>query len=241
MNDQQRFQLLFGSYRTPRFNYGATVFDEARGSVQITGLTDGPIPWPLGKPRGLRVKSTIILFSGLIKAVQRESNQAVAHWWGVSGQTVTKWRKALGVGPTTKGTSRLHSTYDYEEGVERGRRQAHKMSRDSVKDANRRAKIAAAKRWKKRPTHVIEAMRQTNLGRHLSKQTRQRMSKAHRRRGTRPAWLNSAWTSQEDRLLRTLPAEEVARRTGRSLSAVYSRRSKLRLPDGRKTRHAQKM
>lgn len=34
---------------------------------------------------------------------------AVAHWWGITGQTVTKWRKAMGVGTMTESTSLLKS------------------------------------------------------------------------------------------------------------------------------------
>jgi hypothetical protein len=45
-----------------------------------------------------------------------------------------------------------------------------------------------------------------------------------------------AWTPQEDDLLRTLPAAEVVRRTGRTLVAVYVRRSLLGVPDGRRRR-----
>jgi hypothetical protein len=43
-----------------------------------------------------------------------------------------------------------------------------------------------------------------------------------------------AWTRKEDRLVRTLPAAEVVRRTGRTLTAVYDRRSLLGVPDGRR-------
>jgi hypothetical protein len=42
------------------------------------------------------------------------------------------------------------------------------------------------------------------------------------------------WTVEEDELVRTLPAAEAVRRTGRSLIAVYSRRNRLRVPDGRR-------
>jgi hypothetical protein len=38
-----RFKLLFGPYRTPRFRYGDVVFCEMRGEVKIVGLTNGPI------------------------------------------------------------------------------------------------------------------------------------------------------------------------------------------------------
>jgi len=58
------------------------------------------------------------------------------------------------------------------------------------------------------------------------------MSEAHRLRGTRPP-KGTPWTEREDELVRTLPAKEVAKRTGRTLQAVWSRRRELRLPDGR--------
>jgi hypothetical protein len=40
------------------------------------------------------------------------------------------------------------------------------------------------------------------------------------------------WTPREDELLRTLPPAEAARRTGRTLLAVYVRCHELGLPDG---------
>jgi hypothetical protein len=42
------------------------------------------------------------------------------------------------------------------------------------------------------------------------------------------------WTAEEDELVRALPAEEVAQRTGRSLMGVYQRRYRLGVPDGRR-------
>jgi hypothetical protein len=59
------------------------------------------------------------------------------------------------------------------------------------------------------------------------------MSEAHRRRGTLvPA--TKVWTAEEDEMLKTLPAEEAARRTGRTLKAIYPRRTRLGMPDGRR-------
>jgi hypothetical protein len=61
------------------------------------------------------------------------------------------------------------------------------------------------------------------------------MSETHRLRGTLvPGTI--PWTAAEDELVWTLPAEEVAQRTGRSLAAVYKRRFRLGVTDGRKAR-----
>jgi hypothetical protein len=178
MNDADRFRLL-GTYRTPRFRYGQTVRCEVRGEVVIVGLLDGPIPWPVGK-RG-RGKS-LVVYRGLARAVRRESEQAVAHWWGVSVWRVWQWRKALGVGPTTEGTSRLRRDYSGEPGARRARKKAWAKARDP----ERREKIAAARRGKPRPPAVVEAVRQAHLGTHHSEEARRRMSEAHRRRGAAP-------------------------------------------------------
>jgi hypothetical protein len=59
------------------------------------------------------------------------------------------------------------------------------------------------------------------------------MSEAHKRRGTLvPGTI--PWTAQEDNLGKTLPVEEAAKKTGRSLSGVYARRWRLGMPDGRR-------
>ena len=157
MHDSERFRLRFGPYRAPRFRYGATVKDVRRGYVKIVGLSDAPIPWPLGQWHSGK---SPVLYGALLRAVRRESNQAVARAWGVSMQTVSLWRKALGVPATTEGTSKLRGAYAFEPGVERGRRNAWAKARDP----ERREKIAAARRGKPRPAHVIEAMRRGCAG-----------------------------------------------------------------------------
>ena len=82
MRDDDRFRLHFGPYKTPRYRYGAIVEDAARGRVVIAGTSDGPIPWPLAYRLEHRCGlPTIVLYKGLAKAVQRESEIAVAHWW----------------------------------------------------------------------------------------------------------------------------------------------------------------
>jgi hypothetical protein len=192
-------------------------------------FTDARIPWPIGQPKGIPAKS-LIIFSDLADAVRCESNQAVCHWWGVTPQTVTKWRKALGVGRRTAGSTRLRHDYFLEPWVRRAQAKAH----DKARDPKRRAKIVASKTGKKRPPEVVKAMRQRMLGAKLSADTRRKMSKSHRARGTRPPAAGVPWTAAEDKLLRRLPAAEVAQRTGRTLAAVCLRRQKLGTPDGRR-------
>ena len=54
------------------------VLCEVRGEMDITGMIDAPIPWPIGK--GGAGRHSLIVYKGLAKAVRREPNQAVAHW-----------------------------------------------------------------------------------------------------------------------------------------------------------------
>jgi hypothetical protein len=214
-----------GHYRTPRVRVGRFVRCLLRGEVEVVGLTDRPIPWPLGKTAR---RPAIIVYAGLARAIRRESALAVAHWWGVGLDRVWKWRKALGVGATTEGTSRLRSAYCDEPWFEDAQRKAHATAGDPA----RREKIAAARRGKPRPPHVMEPAHAAWRGAHHSEETRRKMSEAHRRSGTRPPNAGRPWTPEEDRAARALPPAEAARRTGRSLGAVYSRRAVLRASGG---------
>ena len=210
MKDEDRFKLYFGPYKTPRFKYGQIVWCEYRGNVKIVGLSDGSIPWPIGRPTAPNPgRDSLIIFQGLKNAIQTESNQAVAHWWGVAIATVGRWRKALGVGRNTPGTEWTLAA--------------------SLKAESRRDKIAKSRTGKPRPKHVLEALRKSHLGKPLGDATRKKMSVTHKRRGTIPPKGENVWTKEELRLLRKLPPVEVAERTGRTLTAVYRHRSKLKL------------
>ena len=108
-----------------------------------------------------------------------------------------------------------------------------KLSRAKDRDSDRRTKIAMAKRGKPQPVHVVEAMRAGNVGRVQDDEERQRRSATHKRKRTRPPKAGRKWTKVEDEMSRTLLAAELASRTGRTLPAVYDRRSELELPDSR--------
>src|SRR5271165_3958276 len=94
MHDRERFRLLHGPYRAPRCGFGQKLFCELRGWVVVRGISAGRIAWPRTK---VKRAWAFILCGDLVRAVRRESAIAVCHWWGVTPQTVTVWRKALDV------------------------------------------------------------------------------------------------------------------------------------------------
>ena len=227
-----RFRLLFGPYSTPPIRLGQVVADEVRDrDVIVVGISDGHIAWPVGRPRGERGRSLIVC-GALAEAVRRESNQAVCYWWGVTPQTVSKWRKLLGVGATTDGTSRLRSEYCHEPVMDEARKKAWAKAKDPV----RREKIAAAKRGRRRPRSVIRKMIQAKTGTKASDETRRKMSDSHKARGTRPPKAERAWTAEEDDAVKTMSPIKAAMRCRRTLQAIYSRRSVLGIRDGNEAR-----
>jgi hypothetical protein len=141
---------------------------QVRGEVIITGSTDAPIPWPVAK--GGRGPHSLVVYKDLAKAVRRESEQAICHWFGVRTTTVWKWPKALGVGIATEGTSRLH-----REAIEQNGASMRARGVLKARDPERCRKIAEASRGKPRPRHVIEAMRQARLGMRHTEESRRKM------------------------------------------------------------------
>ncbi len=214
MKDSDRFKLYFGPYATPRFRYGQRVWCHYRGWVKIVGSTDGKIQWPIGRPTRTKPgRDSMVIYHGLKRAIEKESNQGVAHWWGVNRATVRRWRRAMDVVRKTPGTVR---TLDV-----------------TLKAKSRRTKSANARRGKPRPKHVLRALRKANLGRKASEATRKKQSASHKKRRTRPPWLNDAWKPWEDNAARTLSINDAMEKTGRTRDAVLMRRRRLKLPDGR--------
>jgi 2-polyprenyl-6-methoxyphenol hydroxylase-like FAD-dependent oxidoreductase len=180
MNDEQRLQIRFGPYSAPKFNYGDIVQCEVRGEVVIVGMTDSLIPWPLGRPKGMKGRASLVVCDGLAEAVRREANFVVQHWWGVCHSAVWKWRRVLDVPVTNEGTSQLRSEHTQDDWAIEARRKAHAKAQDPA----RCEKIAAARRGKKRPAHVIEALRKANTGRKLGESHRQKLREVHKKLGT---------------------------------------------------------
>ena len=172
MKTKDRVQLRFGPYKSPNIPMGTITLCESRDTdVIVIGYSDARIPWPIGRRPRLGAKS-LIVYGELARAVKNESCLAVAYWFGVSPQTVTVWRRNLGVPATNPGTSALRSDYFFEPWAKK----AQKKAWAKAKDPDRCAKIAASKVGKKRPQHVIEAMRKGRTGKPHSAETRKKMS-----------------------------------------------------------------
>lgn len=97
-------ELIAGPYLPPACKVGDWIDDEVDGRLEVGGWTVAPISWPRRKKTG---RASLILCGDLVRAVQTESSEAVAHWWGVGVTKVWMWRRALGVGRVTDGTRKL--------------------------------------------------------------------------------------------------------------------------------------
>src|SRR5688572_11106364 len=180
MRAQERFKLHFGPYTAPKYRIGKTLQCAIRGKVPVCAQSNGHIPWPISKV-GIGVKMLVIC-GDLLRALRRESVQAVAHWWGITPHTVTKWRRRLGIRNNPEGNTRLRRSSFKEPWANRAR----ELAFAHLREASRREKIAAARRGKPRPAHVLEALLKANCGRKLSADHRRKLIEAHNRRGTRP-------------------------------------------------------
>jgi hypothetical protein len=175
-----RFKLRFGLYRVSKVRLDQRVDCECAGTVRVVAISDAPVQWPLGVVRGHRIP---VLCGDQVRAVQREAACDVAAAWVSATASLPNWRKALRVRRTVGGRQRL------AEGV---------WAADPARDR----KIATTKLGKLRPRHVIEAMRRMHVGKSLPASTRGKMSAAHRRRCTRPPWLNPSRQPWEDEVFR---------------------------------------
>lgn len=211
-----------------------------RGEVVICGITDAPIPWPIAKLNGRW--ASLVVYRGLARALRTESNADVCRLWGVTPQTVSKWRKALRVRPNTPGTRKRRQVVGADPALVAARAEGQRSVSPEAK-ATRIEKIRKARLGKRRPPYVKRLMRLRRLGTKASPETRRKLSEDRKRRGVRPPKAGRSWSAAEDALLLQFPPAVVSQRTKRSLRAVYSRRDVLRrqgrdIPDERALRHA---
>jgi hypothetical protein len=222
-----RYRLLFAPYRPPRCRVGRTWLRCAiRGQVKVAGISDAPILWPQCKAGKHLVP---IICGSLVKAIRRESNQGVAHHWGVSRQTVTMWQKALGVPVYTDGTLRLARDWMPERLDDDDR----ERQRQATLSPERAAKISEALQGHELAPHVKRALLKANKNRKASKETRARMRAVHERLWSDRHAAGEGWQAAWDELLGTASDAEVAERLGCHADTVWQRRKDLRIPSWR--------
>jgi hypothetical protein len=88
-------RLAHGPYEMPRCQIGDRLVCKVKGEVVVGGFhRAGETSWPYIRQRGMH---QLVFCGDLERAVRQESVAAVAHWLGISGQPVRRWREALGV------------------------------------------------------------------------------------------------------------------------------------------------
>jgi hypothetical protein len=108
--NRERVKLLFGPYEAPRLKRGDRAFCLYRDcAVRIATWSDARIPWPRCYYADGRARAYGLLVNDvLLNAIKHESGAALMHWWGVSRNTVGRWRGVFGVGrKDNEGTHRL--------------------------------------------------------------------------------------------------------------------------------------
>lgn len=202
MRDTDRFRLL-GEYTTPLFEYGEVVFCEWRGDVKIVSLTDAKIPWQVGMRAS---NKSLVIFGSLVDALRRVSNQAICHWWGITPQTVSKWRKSLGIPVVTERTRRLFSENAHAEPNAEALKRCHAKAREP-EHLERLRKLAESRKGQPRPKRIVEIVRVALTGRKLSPEHCAKIGKRNKRMGIIPRKAQGRlWTRAEDELVRTPPA-----------------------------------
>jgi hypothetical protein len=223
MDDSERYKLLYGPYVPPECRLGDKLPCEYRGhEVTVRGVSDGPIQWPSTR----RGNHSPILCGDLIRAVQRESEMAVAHHWGVTLSLVWRWRRALGVPRMTPGSTRLRIEYAAvtltPEVRARGKAAMH---RPEV-----RAKLSAIR--KGRPLHpntlaaALEVFRRPKPERWKRGQS-ERSYKMWANREAYGLPVRHEWTDEENALLAAKSVPAIAKQLGVSQYAVQEQRRRM--------------
>jgi len=226
MIDSKRFQLLYGPYVAPQCTLGDKLRCEYLGQeVTVKGMTDAPIRWPCAR-RNRNASPT--LCGDLIRAVQVESEIAVAYHWRVGRSVVWKWRRALNVSPMTNGSRRLRIEYAAETLTPAVRAKA----REAMHSEEVRAKLSAVKKGRPQHPNTIAACRELGK-RPKSEEWKRGMSERSRKMWENPEAHGlpprRQWTDEEIALIGTDTDQNIARLLGRTEMAVKVRRNKLRI------------
>jgi hypothetical protein len=192
VRDSERLRLL-GSYAAPRVRVGDRAVCLYRDcDVVITSVSNAPIPWPRCRFIEHSGGSGLLVDETLRRAIETESADALEYWFGVTHNTVWKWRRAFGVGSRgTEGSRRLYrATADELARKLRGKalspKVKRKMRRRAIdRNAARRLRAwAAANRrpWGDPDVALLGTMPDAQVGRHVGR-SRFEVASERRRRG----------------------------------------------------------
>jgi len=224
MIDSQRFKLLYGPYVAPQCRLGEKLTCEYQGQeVTVKRITDAPIKWPCARRNR---NASPILCGDLIRAVQVESEIAVAYHWGVGASVVWKWRRALNVSAMTNGSRRLRIEYAAETLTPEVRAKA----REAMHSEKVRAKLSAVRKGRTQHPNTIAACRE------LGKRPKSEEWKRGLSERSRKMWENPEahglpprrkWTDEEIALIGTDSDRAVANALGLSVNVVANKRVRL--------------
>jgi hypothetical protein len=236
MTERERTKLLFGPYQVPRLRRGDRATCLYRDTdVVLVGMSNGRINWPRCSALGQRGGSGLLVDEELARAVRTESAAAVCCWWGVSQNTVKRWRRALGVTRTNNpGTRRLirsvvSATLKAMYGPEPA--PGARVGPDGPKPRPRAV-------WSKEELALLGVVSDPEV----SKRTGRSLAAVHVRRrnlglpavGEGPKGPRRLdWTAAEDRVVRTRTVAEAVQRLNRSRGAIHKRREALGVAEKR--------
>jgi hypothetical protein len=230
MIDTERFKLLYGPYRAPKCRVAEKLYCAHRDAeVTVRGMSDARIPWPSVRRKG---NHSLILCGDLIRAVERESEMAVAYHWGVRAKTIWKYRVSLGVPRVTNGTRRLCIEYMDEKLTP----EARAKGRQAMGSPEVRAKLSASRVGRLPHPRMMAAAREA-ARRPKSKRFKELLSErsrkmwAHREQHGLPP--RREWRAEEVALLGTDTDRAIASALKLPLAAVKYERQRRGIARGR--------
>lgn len=203
---EEKVRFVGGPYEPPWVPMGGWLKCELRGDLRVGGYTNALIPWPTAEGHARQ----LILCGDLVKALKTESRPAVSFHFGISRQIVSEYRRRLEIERLNPGSMRLFwRTVDLARTAEaRAKMSRQREGRKDLMPPGDRERLRAIQRRPK------------------SEAWKQRMSERWKRRHEllgRP----KPWTEEELKLIGTAPDREVAKRLGRSLSALKGKKFAL--------------
>jgi hypothetical protein len=219
--------LFFGPYRVPKLRRGDRAFCLVRDKpVVVVGMSNAPIPWPRCRALEPRCNGIGLLIDDeLARAIRNEAAMAVSYWWGIPRTTLRRWRRTLGVTrKNNEGTHRLvlgaiEKALDARFG-DGGCSPFPALGRSAVWAPEEVALLGTLS--------DVEVARRTGRSRAAVMKKRSKLGRAPVTESGAP-YAKRFWTAAEDKAVLRLSPPEAARKTGRSLGAVYHRRAQLRL------------